>query len=79
MSRWCYWLSIVGCTSLSAYCFLWAVQTAWLGSFPGRDIHVYSVRFYWQLFGALVFLIVAVAFGVRFHRRLPDSSARNDG
>ena len=79
MSRWLYWLCVVGLVLLSGYCFMWSFQTAWLGSFPGRDIHVYSVRFYWQLLAAVVFLALAVVVGLRYRRREPTRAVPNDG
>jgi H+/Cl- antiporter ClcA len=40
---------------------IWAIQTAWLGSFPGRDTDVYRFWFYVQLAvsaGSVVMAIV---------------------
>jgi membrane protein implicated in regulation of membrane protease activity len=62
-------LSIVGSLALAAYFILWALQTAWIGSFPGRDVQAYSVRFYWQLGAAVGFLMFALVVGVRYRRR----------
>ncbi len=79
MSRWLYWLCVVGLVLLSGYCFMWSIQTAWLGSFPGRDVHLYSVRFYWQLLAAVVFLALAVFVGLRYRRREHTRAVPNDG
>ena len=79
MNRWLYWSCIIGLVLLSVYCFTWSIQTAWLGSFPGHDIHVYSVRFYWQLLAAAVSLALAVLIGLRYRRRRPESAPPNDG
>jgi len=33
---------------------MWTIQTAWLGSFPGRDIDKYTLWAFLQLAAALV-------------------------
>jgi hypothetical protein len=40
--------------------FWWFIQTAWLGSFPGRDLVYYSFWAYSQLAAAVVLLAFAV-------------------
>ena len=69
MSRTSYWLSIVGSLVLAAFFVTWAIQTAWLGSFPGRDVHAYSVRFFWQLGAAFASLLAALVIAFRYRRR----------
>jgi hypothetical protein len=40
--------------------FWWFVQTAWLGSFPGRSVAVYAFWAYTQPGISVAFLILAV-------------------
>jgi type VI protein secretion system component VasF len=35
-----YWIAAAACVLLAMYFFMWTIQTAWLGSFPGRDIEL---------------------------------------
>jgi hypothetical protein len=70
MHRGLYWGIVVGCVLFSGYFFLWFIQTAWLGSFPGRDVAFYARWAYSQLAASLVLLIMAVVVGVKGRRRL---------
>lgn len=80
MNRTLYWCLVLGCLALAGYCFLWSIQTAWLGSFPGRDLELYRQRTYLQLAGSFVFLVVALVIGICFRRRAaPPQSERRDG
>jgi hypothetical protein len=46
---------------LAAFVFLWwAIQTVWLGSFPGRDVESYSLWALVQLLACVGSLILAV-------------------
>jgi hypothetical protein len=49
---------------LALYFFWWMIQTAWLGSFPGRDVEVYSRWALWQFLASVTFLVLAIAAGV---------------
>jgi uncharacterized membrane protein len=42
------------------YFFAWSIQTAWLGSFPGRDVEKYALWAYSQLACAVLALIFAI-------------------
>ena len=68
-SRLLYWSLVVGGVVLAAFFLSWSIQTAWLGSFPGRDVHAYTRHFYWQLGMCLAFLVLALFVGVRYRRR----------
>lgn len=59
---------IIACVLLSAYCFLWAIQTAWIGSFPGRSIALYTRMFYLQLGASALGIILAVVIGIKGKR-----------
>ena len=56
--------------------FSWAIQTAWLGSFPDRDIQLYSRWAAMQLGGCVLFLVVALiafVFGRRVWKSTPKT------
>ena len=55
-----YWIAVVACVLLALYFFMWAIQTAWLGSFPGRDIEAYTRWTYMQLVVSIAFLVAAI-------------------
>jgi Rieske 2Fe-2S family protein len=43
MNRVAYWSILIGSALVALYFFGWAIQTAWLGSFPGRSLEAYSL------------------------------------
>jgi hypothetical protein len=54
-----YIISAIGALLLALVFFWWAIQTAWLGSFPGRDTEQYAFWAYTQLAAAILFLVIA--------------------
>jgi hypothetical protein len=55
---------------LAGYFFTWTIQTAWLGSFPGRDVELYGRWSLMQFIASVLFLILAiVAFVLGWRRR----------
>ena len=68
MRRGLYWAIIAGCLLLSGYFFLWFIQTAWLGSFPGRDVAYYARWAYTQLGTSALLLVAAVVVAVKGRR-----------
>jgi hypothetical protein len=61
--------------------FQWSIQTAWLGSFPGRDVQLYSRWFGMQLGACLFFLIVALVAlikGRRISKTATDATGNVD-
>jgi hypothetical protein len=48
--------------------FWWAIQTSWLGSFPGRDVEAYSRWALAQLVSSIACLVVAIAAFVKYAR-----------
>lgn len=60
IKKWMLWVSTIALILLAVYFFVWAIQTAWLGSFPGRDKSKYTVWFILQLCGAVISLLIAV-------------------
>jgi Na+-driven multidrug efflux pump len=73
MRRSLYWLCVLGCGVAGVYCFFSALTVAWLGSFPDRDVHAYTVRFYLWLLTSVAF--VGIAGYVAFRFRAPPSPA----
>lgn len=63
-NSWVYWISILFCICAAGYCFLWSIQTAWIGSFPGRDVALYRRRFYMQLGASIVFFALAITVAI---------------
>jgi len=62
---------------IAAFIFLsWAIQTAWLGSFPDRDVQLYSRWAAIQLGGcvfSLVVALIAFVFGRRVSKSTPKT------
>jgi hypothetical protein len=54
------WLSALLLFLLALIFMWWAMQTAWLGSFPGRDIARYTLYFWFQLGIAVLLLLGSV-------------------
>ena len=51
------WLITGGCLLAAAFFLTWAIQTAWVGSFPGRDRAKYSAWALLQIATSLAFAI----------------------
>lgn len=63
-------VAVDGCIAVDRRVFLrWAIQTAWLGSFPDRDKAKYSMWAALQLGAALVFAVIPLVLWVRRWRR----------
>lgn len=45
---------------MAGYLFLWAIQTGWIGSFPGRNKDFYQFWANVQLGGSIVSLLLGV-------------------
>jgi hypothetical protein len=68
-SRHLLWLLSGAVGVLVGLVFLWwSIQTAWLGSFPGRDIDVYSRWSIAQFVACLLCFMFAVIAFVKFSR-----------
>jgi hypothetical protein len=65
-ARWM--LVAVTAAILAVVFFWWSIQTAWLGSFPGRDVAYYTFRAYSQLAVGVGFLVFAIYSFVRVGR-----------
>ena len=65
------WAIIIAvvCGALSLYFLMWTIQTAWLGSFPGRDIDKYTLWAFLQLAAALVLAGCAAVAILRARRK----------
>jgi hypothetical protein len=62
---------------LSLYFLMWAVQTAWLGSFPGRNLDYYTFWAVSQFSAAVIFGGVAVIAALR--SRKTDKPSPREG
>jgi hypothetical protein len=69
MKGWMLWALTILLLLIALVLFMWAVQTAWLGSFPGKDKSKYAVWAALELGGALAFAIAPVVLWVRNRRR----------
>ena len=63
------WLLVAVLATILAFVFFWwFIQTAWLGSFPGRDVAYYSFWAYIQLAVAAGLFVFAIYSFVRVGR-----------
>ena len=62
----------LGLSLLALYFFWWFIQTAWLGSFPGRDISYFAFWAYTQLGVSVICLAAAIWCFVRALRAVPQ-------
>lgn len=69
MRQWMLWVLTIALLLVAGVFLIWAVQTAWLGSFPDRDKAKYSTWAALQLGGAVVFALIPVVLWVRHWRR----------
>jgi hypothetical protein len=60
---------------MSLFFVMWGIQTAWLGSFPGRDHATYSLWALMQFGAAVVIAVVPVIGWILLKRR---NSAKPD-
>ena len=65
MPKWLLWILTVVLLLIAGVFFMWAIQTAWLGSFPNKDKAKYSTWATLQLGGAVVFALIPVVLWVR--------------
>lgn len=65
MRQWVLWTLTIVLLLASIFFLMWAVQTAWLGSFPGKDKHKYATWAALELGGAVLCLIVTIVLWVK--------------
>jgi hypothetical protein len=70
MKIWVRWLLTVFLLAISCVFLMWAVQTAWLGSFPDRDKSKYATWAALQLGGAIVFALIPVGIWISHWRKV---------
>jgi len=63
------WTALTAAVVASLYFALWFLQTAWLGSFPGRDVAYYSRWSLIQFCVAVAFALAALLLAVALYRR----------
>ena len=69
MHKWLLWSLTIVLLVVAAIFLIWAIQTAWLGSFPERDKAKYSMWAAWQLGCALVSALMPVGLWVWYWKR----------
>jgi hypothetical protein len=69
MKKWMLWVVTILLLLVAVVFLMWAVQTAWLGSFPGKDKSRYSMWAALQLGGAVVSVIAPIVLWVRHWRK----------
>jgi hypothetical protein len=69
VKKWLMWVVTAICLAVSVVCLMWAVQTAWLGSFPGRDQSKYSIWAALQLGGCVAFAAIPLGLWIRYWLR----------
>ena len=65
MRKWVLWVLTIALLLIAGVCLMWAIQTAWLGSFPDRDKAKYSLWAAMQLGAAVVFAVIPLALWIR--------------
>ena len=68
MKKWMTWMLTVLLLLAAALFLMWAIQTAWLGSFPGRDISKYTMWAALQLGMAVLYAVALIALQVQHWR-----------
>lgn len=68
MRTWVIWLAVGACMFGSAILAMWGIQTAWVGSFPGRDHAWYSILALIQFALAVVLVVASIGILVLHHR-----------
>lgn len=61
---------------LALYFFMWFIQTAWLGSFPGRNVSYYAFWAYSQLAASILlflFACISLILGLRIKEPVSDA------
>lgn len=72
MRKWVLWPLTIVLLLAALVLLMWAVQTAWLGSFPGKDKQKYATWAALQIGGVAVCVIVPMVLWVkrwRFKRK----------
>lgn len=65
MRKWVLWLLTVALLLAALTFLMWALQTAWLGSFPGKDKQKYATWAALQVGGAVVCVIAPIMLWIR--------------
>lgn len=69
MKKWMLWVLTIALLLVAMVFLMWAIQTAWLGSFPGKDKSKYSMWAALQLGGAVVAAVAPIVLWVRHWRK----------
>jgi len=75
MRKWMFWVLTILLLIIAAVFLMWAIQTAWLGSFPDRDKAKYSMWAALQLGAAVVFAVSPLVLWIWMRRRLGSKTS----
>jgi len=70
------WVLTIMLLLVAVIFFMWSIQTAWLGSFPGKDKSKYALWAALEFGGGLSFTIAPIVLWVRFRSAQPDDTNR---
>jgi hypothetical protein len=70
MKTWLRWLLTIFLLAIFCVFLMWAVQTAWLGSFPDRDKSKYAIWAVCQLGGAIVSIVILAWIWISHWRKI---------
>lgn len=69
MKKWMLWVLTILFLLIAVVLFMWSIQTAWLGSFPGKDKSKYALWAALEIAGAFAFAIAPIVLWVRYRKR----------
>ncbi len=69
MKRWMLWVLMIMLLLVAVILFIWSIQTAWLGSFPGKDKSKYALWAALEFGGGLALTIAPIVLWVRCRHR----------
>jgi hypothetical protein len=72
MRKWMLWVMTIALLLAAILFLMWAVQTAWLGSFPGKDKQRYAMWAALELAAAAMCLLTVIALWLRQWMRKKD-------
>jgi biotin transporter BioY len=66
MRKWILWITTIALVLVAGYFLIWAIQTAWLGSFPGKDKSKFTIWFILQICVMVVSLLIPVILWIKY-------------
>ena len=77
MQKWVLWVLTIALLLIAGVFLMWAIQTAWLGSFPDRNKAKYSRWAALQLGAAVAFAVIPLVLWIRRWRQQLLSPTEN--